>query len=261
MSLSGKKLRPEHKISPSLLIYDRKHHYSPLIFTIMKTGIQSIRFAIAGLLALCVLTGLLFTSCKKELEQPREEETVQAPDSIQDLIAYFNSQWGILLVAPGYEAQVLDYLSAQPTSQVNHYLLAVFSTSGESVSFAFTLQTVPQEEIFLVSKEQPVFVKPGEDDNGVKFKVYKNATCPEKTNQNTMEAGAWVNLPQIDPVSEAASYRSKVEEKHTKCIYNKNESNKCTEFLKKVGTTTYNDKLDGKGDTVKTEDYLRYRCD
>ncbi|MFM9948760.1 MAG: hypothetical protein ACKV1O_12545, partial [Saprospiraceae bacterium] len=188
----------------------------------------------------------------------REEETVQAPDSIQDLIAYFNSQWGILLVAPGYEAQVLDYLSAQPTAQVNHYLLAVFSTSGEPVTFAFTLRTVPQEEIFLISNE-PVFEEAGEED-GVKFKVYKNANCPDKTNQNT-ETGPWVNLPQIDPVSEAASFRSKVEEKHTKCIYNKNESNKCTEFLKKVGTTIYNDKLEGKGDTVKTEDYLRYRCD
>ncbi|MDZ4679883.1 MAG: hypothetical protein SH848_07295 [Saprospiraceae bacterium] len=42
----------------------------------MKTGIQSIRFAMAGLLSLYLLTSLLFTSCKKELEQPREEETV-----------------------------------------------------------------------------------------------------------------------------------------------------------------------------------------
>ncbi len=224
----------------------------------MKTGIQSIRFAIAGLLALCLLTGLLFTSCKKELEQPREEETVQAPDSIQDLIAYFNSQWGILLAAPGYEPQVLDYLSAQPTSNRDRYLLTVNTASGTTATFLFTLKTAPQEEIFLISNE-PVFEEAGEED-GVKFKVYKNANCPDKTNQNT-ETGPWVNLPQIDPVTEAASYRSKVEEKHTKCVYNKNESNKCTEFLKKVGTTTYNDKLDGKGKEVKTEDYLRYRCD
>ncbi|NUO01899.1 MAG: hypothetical protein HUU01_14945 [Saprospiraceae bacterium] len=225
----------------------------------MKTGIQNIRIAMAGLLVLCLLTGLLFTSCKKELEQPREEEeeTVQAPDSIEDLIAYFHSQWGILLVAPGYEAQVLDYLSARPASQINQYVLSVNSTLGETVTFTFTLRTVPQEEIFLVSNE-PVFVESGEE-KGVNFKVYKNAECPEKENQNK-ETGKWVNLPQIDPVTEAASHRSVVEEKYTRCVYNKNENNKCTEFLKKVGTTTYNDKLDGAGRTVKTEDYLRYRC-
>jgi len=164
-----------------------------------------------------------------------------------------------LLVAPGYEAEVFDYLRAQPTTNRDHYLLTVNTTSGTTVTFLFTVKTAPKEELFLLSNE-PAFESSGEEA-GVKFKVYKNAECPNRENQNK-ETGKWVNLPQIDPVTEAASYRSAVTEKHTKCIYNRNENNKYTEFLKKVGTTTYNDKFDGEGkDLPNPVVYMRYRCD
>lgn len=218
-------------------------------------------YFLTSLVVLLLGMSFLFPSCNEDpVTATPTEQTPPAPDSIADLIAFFHSGRGVLLVAPGYEAQVLDYLGVHPSSD-GRFILVEINAWGETRSYVFLLQIAPQDQIFLAAKDaekEPLLEETGEED-GVRFKIYKNADCPEKPNQKK-EKGDWENLPQIDPVTEAASYQSEVEETYTKCIWNKNPNNRCKEYLKKVGTTTYNDKFNGKGNTVKTEDYKRFRC-
>ena len=207
-----------------------------------------------------VLGALLFSACEKE-EQPDLEvpdETGQLADPIHDLAGYFNSTLEVCFIEPEMIDQILEYMGAYPTTD-GRFGITEVGEDGLLVDYFFHLVPMPIPEIYYqsISIEMELDTT-GTDENGVRYKIYRNAQCGSNQSTNT---GDCQNMPQIDPDNEAASFKARVSERYKKCRTSRNAGDLCKEKLLPVGDVRYYDDLDCQGAVVKTDPYKRYRCD
>ena len=207
-----------------------------------------------------VFGALFFTACEK-VEQPIPEppvETEQLADSIHDLAGYFNSTLEVFFIEPEMIDQILDYMGAYPTSD-GRYGISEVAEDGLLIDYFFHLVPIPVPEIyFQATAIEMELDHSGTDENGVRYKVYRNAQCGTSQRTNT---GDCQNMAQIDPENEAASFKARVSETYKKCKKSRNTGDLCREKLLSVGDVRYYDDLDCQGAVVRTDPYERYRCD
>lgn len=203
-----------------------------------------------------LFAAVLFTACQKE-EQPvipnEEEETFTAPDSIQDLVGFFSSFHEVFFIDPAYIESVLDYVGAAPTSD-GRFQTTVVLENGEILDYFFWIVAVPAPDLYYQAQEinQPVLEESKDD----KWKLYKNAICPEKAN-NKKEAS---DCETVNGDKDGAKSKKTSIEPYKTCIYNANENNLCREVMGKIGTTTFYEKLKCLGKKIRQEDYNGFRC-
>jgi hypothetical protein len=207
-----------------------------------------------------VLGAFLFTACEKE-EQPILEtpvETEQVADSIHDLAGYFNATLEVFFIEPEMIDQILEYMEAYPTSD-GRYGITEVAEDGLLIDYFFLIVPMPIPEIyFQATAIEMEFDHSGADENGVRYKVYRNAQCGTSQRTNT---GDCQNMAQIDPENEAASFKARVSETYKKCKRSRNSGDLCREKLLSVGDVRYYNDLDCQGAVVRTDPYKRYRCD
>lgn len=213
---------------------------------------QSFLYGIA--LASCFA---VFTSCQKE-EQPvidPVEETATPVDSIHDLAGYFNSGLEVFFIDPVYMDQIMEFMGVFPTTDGGFGLTEQLE-DGLWIDYFFHIMPMPIPEIYFVSTD--LETQDTGEEKGVRYKIYKKAECGEKV---AKKAGDCQNLPEIDPDTEAASFKSSVAKEYKRCKASKTEGNLCKDRLLPVGKTVYYNELNCSGKVVDEKDYLRYRCD
>lgn len=202
-----------------------------------------------------------FSSCKKECLPPvppieEEEQTYTGPDSIQDLVGYFNYIHEIFLIDPQYLESVLQFVGATPTSDGRFHVIYV-NDSGQVKEYSFWVKLVPAPDLYLQAGElqnsEPQLESQDEDG---KWKLYKHAICPEKPNIAKETSDCETVLNDKD----GAKSRKTANDAYKRCIYNANENNLCREVMGKIGTTTYYEKLKCAGKVIKTEDFNAMKC-
>ncbi len=201
----------------------------------------------------------VFTSCQKE-EQPvidPVEETATPVDSIQDLAGYFNSDLEVFFIDPAYMDQIMEYLGVFPTSD-GRFGLTEQLEDGLWIDYFFQIVPMPIPEIYFTSAAIELELEEQGVEDGVRYKTYKKAECGEKVAKKT---GDCQNLAEIDPDTEAASFKSNIAREYKRCKASKVEGNLCKDKLLPVGKTTYHKELNCSGKVVAEKDYLRYRCD
>jgi hypothetical protein len=202
-----------------------------------------------------LFAAVLFTACQKEEQPviPIEEEAFTAPDSINDLVGFFSSFHEVFFIDPAYMENVLEYVGATPTSD-GRFQTTVVLENGEILDYFFWMVPVPAPELYFQAQEldKPVLEEEKED----KWKLYKNAICPEKANNAKEES----DCETVNDDKDGARSKKTVIAPYKTCIYNANENNLCREVKGKIGTTTFYEKLKCTGKKLRTEDYNGFRC-
>ncbi|MBI5917009.1 MAG: hypothetical protein HY842_16685 [Bacteroidetes bacterium] len=151
-------------------------------------SIQRSRIVFAATLLL-FSAGFLFVSCEKEniiVQPPDVVTTVDHPDEVQDLVAWYNPLRGAFLVDPNYLEGVLSSLQAVPVTN-GSYVMNGINLLGEPVTVHFTIEPVKVPEIYLqatateaaLTTEQPLTpdLIHTFTEKGTSYRVYKNAEC------------------------------------------------------------------------------------
>jgi len=204
-----------------------------------------------------------FTSCQKEsvppVLPPEDEEELDpyvAPDSIHDLVGYFSAVQEVFLIDPDYLESVLEFTGALPATDGRFHVTYV-NDDGVVKEFFFFLQLVPAPDLYFfadeLAKNEPVLES--KDPDG-KWKLYKNAICPEKPNIKAETS----DCETVNNDKDGAKSRKTVNGAYKRCIYNANENNLCREVMGKIGTTSYYENLNCKGKVIKTEDFNAFKC-
>lgn len=200
----------------------------------------------------------MFFGCQKEALPPDpvddgQEEPFAAPDSIHDLVGYFNSLEEIFLIDPAFLESVLEYVSATPTSD-GRYQVTVVLENGELLDYFFWVKLIPAPELYFLAGELNKPVLDSEVEGG--WKIYSNATCPEKPNVKK-DAGKCETVNN-DP--DGAKSKKTEHGAYKTCIYNANPNNLCREVMGQIGTTTFYEKLNCRGEVIRTEPFNSLKC-
>lgn len=201
----------------------------------------------------------VFSSCQKE-EQPvidPVEETATPVDSIHDLAGYFNSDLEVFFIDPVYMDQIMEFMGIFPTTD-GRFGLTEQLEDGLWIDYFFQLVPMPIPEIYFASTAIELELQDQGIEDEVRYKIYKKAECGEKVAKKT---GDCQNLAEIDPDTEAASFKSSVAKEYKRCKASKIEGNLCKDRLLPVGKTVYYNELNCGGKVVAEKDYKRYRCD
>ncbi len=201
----------------------------------------------------------VFTSCQKE-EQPvidPVEETATPVDSIHDLAGYFNSDLEVFFIDPVYMDQIMEYMGVFPTTD-GRFGLTEQLEDGLWADYFFHIMPMPIPEIYFASTAIELELQDQGIENEVRYKIYKKAECGEKV---ATKIGNCQNLAEIDPDTEAASFKSSITKEYKRCKASKNEGNLCKDRLLPVGKTVYYNELNCGGKVVVEKEYKRYRCD
>lgn len=239
------------------------------------------------LLATLLAFLMIPVSCQKEDVADPADPYVPL-DREAHLIGYFNSLNQIAFIDPAYLEDVLAEWGALPQPTDEGYTMVDFLENGDKVEYFFFIEPVPAPLLAQQAAEQEKIVLDKAEGKGADRKfTYKNATCPDdddiKNWQNDLKKGSraakeaakkkleegfrdkqakpggCTNKEVVDD-DKIASFHHHQTNAYKKCMYSKEETNTCTETKRVVGTTTYYEDQDCKGNVVKTSDYTQFVC-
>ena len=205
--------------------------------------------ASAMLFILC----FLFTECKKENraeQDPITPTTFARPDSVADLIAYYNPEKRVLLVDNDYRTQVLLELGAQPAID-GSFQAASVNLTGEPVTIRFTIIPLPTEMKATIAAEA---AKPLTPDlihhytvDGTDFRQYKNAKCGRE------------DKGFDGPCTDLSNGTSTMNKWYTRFVCERGLEF-CTEVRGVIGRKVVHLNTGCQGPIVKEESYYGWQC-
>lgn len=157
-------------------------------------SIQRSRIVFAATFLL-LSAGFLFVSCEKEniiVDIPdvvTVQDTIERPDEVHDLVAWYNPLRGTFLVDPNYLEGVLSALQAVPVNNGTNggFVMNGVNLLGEPVTVHFTIEPVKVPDIYLQATATEVTLTTGQPltpdlihtftEKGTSYRVYKNAEC------------------------------------------------------------------------------------